>query len=314
MLTSLKFCQGAVGDNTVPGMNCFVIEKGRIYASNGIVTMSAPIDVDFDCRPNAKMMVEGISKCKDDTTVKLLQSGKVSIKSGKFKVSVPTVKEGYTVYQPAGQFYQFDGERLVSGLRTLLPFVGTDVQKLWCTGVSLRNGVLAATNNHVLCEYWFGVQLPDNIIIPGPSVKEIVRIKDIPIGLQTDGVSITIHYEGERWIRTQLVGDDFPNTDRIFPASSTPVQLPEDFYEGMAAIKPFVVKDTIWLADKCLRTSTTQGEGASYRVGMDGYACFSFKYMNELKDVTTLVDFTQHPKLVFFGDNLRGVLMGKRGG
>lgn len=313
MLTSLKFCQGAVGDDTVPGMNCFVIERGRIYASNGVVTMSAPIDVDFDCRPNAKMMVEGISKCKDETSITLLKSGKISIKSGKFKVAVPTVKEGYSVYHPAGQYYQFDGERLLSGLKTLLPFVGKDVKQLWSTGISLRDGVLAATDNHVLCEYWLGVSLPEPVIIPGKSVREIVRIKDTPIALQTDGLSITIHYEGERWIRTQVVGDKFVDTNRVFPQQSSAIQLPEDFFEGMSTIKPFIVKDTVWLADKCLKTSTTQGDGASYRVGLDGFACMGFKYLNELKDVAKLIDFTQAPKIVFFGDNLRGVLMGKRG-
>lgn len=317
MLKELKFVQGAVAKrDLMPAMTHFRIEGGFVRSYNGVLALCSPIDCNIDCIPKADKLVKAIGRCKDVMTMTLCPNGKLEISSGPFHVFIDCI-EGETHHvEPAGTRVDFDGAALLKALKVVYPFIGDDASRPWTNGVLLRGQSAFATNNVCLIEYWVGAIFPHVINIPEVAITEMLRIDEAPTFAQMDTNSVTFHYSDGRWIRTQLLETTWPELTKILDVECNATPIDPRLFEALESLDGFTDKaGRVYIRNGMLRTENDDTEsGAAYAVnGLGIEGAYQIKMLSLLAGVATHADFTRYPEpTMFFGDMLRGAIMGMR--
>jgi DNA polymerase III sliding clamp (beta) subunit (PCNA family) len=317
MLESLKFCQGSIAKKDfVPALTHFVIEHGRVRGFNGVLALSSPIPFDIACKPKADTLIKAIANCDDTVQLNITSAGRLSVKSGTFKVFVDCV-EGETPHlQPEGQIVNFDGEALLAGLKAVAPFIGNDAVRLWANGVLIDKQSLFATNNVMLVQYWLGVDFPCVVNIPRDAVKEMLRINEAPLYAQVTETSISFHYSSERWLRTQLYNSaDWPTLEKILGRDSTHQAIEDGFAQALEVIKPFVDKaGSIIFQPGSITTHIDPTEGASYEIPeLQNEGKYNIAMLELLLASAATVDWSGYPgPCMFRNERLRGAIIGMK--
>jgi len=320
LIKALKFVRGAVSRKDYqPALSHFLIKDGQVMGYDGTIALSSPIPLDIQATPKAIPFVKAIERCTDPTTaLNLTATGKISLKSGKFKATIECTEESLVLesIQPEGDYVDLSST-LVSALRTLEPFIGVDASRPWSSGILLHNFSAFATNNIILAEAWIGGSLP-NINLPGSAIKELTRIAEEPIGIQLSKTSVTFHFKGDRWLRSQLLNTEWPDIHSLLEQTfdtSTMSPLPSNFFEAVETIAYAVEDDgRIYFRDSYITTALEGGIGASVEIqGLPAFGSYHHKMLMLLKDRVQQIDFTKHPNpCPFIGDQLRGVFLGMR--
>lgn len=316
MLTALKFCAGSVSRKDILlDLKHFLIEGSRVSGFNGMLALSSPIPFDIDCKPNAEQLIKAVANCDDTIQLSITKAGRLSVKSGVFKASIECVDGVSSHVGPEGERVDFDGRILLEGLKTVLPFVGSDASRPWANGVLVRGQSLYATNNVTLVEYWLGAAFPTVVNLPRAAVREMLRINEPPEYAQVTDKSVTFHYAGHRWLRTQLFDAQWPDLSPIFNRGSTQSPLDTRIFAALEAIKHFVDKTgSVYFCSQGLRTSPVEDEGAVYEIDNfvpDGR--YNVDMLALLQASVTSVDWSAYPgPCLFLGERLRGAIIGMR--
>lgn len=321
MLKELKFVQGAVGKkDLLPAMTHFQIQNGHVRSYNGTLALSSPLPFDIDCCPKADQLVKAIGQCDDTITLSMTPGGKLRIVSGKFRAFVEnTIDSGFHPV-PEGEPLAFDGTTLLAALKVLYPFIGNDASRPWTNGVLLNHQSAFATNNTCIVEYWLGTPFPHQINIPKAAIKEMLRVDEAPTHAQLAQNSITFHYSDGRWIRSQLLGVEWPfdTIAKILNRDNTPVKVPDNLFEAINKLNKLSDgSNRIYINYGLLTThedSIDAEVGGSVEVeGLEFQGCYNIAMLSLLEGVVTHADFTLYPEpALFFGAQLRGAIVGMR--
>lgn len=315
LLKTLKFVRGAVSNKSANiEMQYFMIEGGHIRATNGVMSLGAPIDLGISCSPRADVFYKAIGQCKDVVSLKYLENtDRLSVGSGKFRAFIPCMSTKGLHPRPSGIQVQADGQALYSAFEKLEKFVCKDDLRPWTNGVLLKGQSAFATNNVCLVEFWIGVELPFVANVPLPAVKEVLSA-GAPDALLMDASSITFWYDDGRWIKTQLYADEWPNLSNILESPATPVAIPDDLFVGLKAVKEFSDKEDrrVWFRDGMICASLYDDDAATYKVeGLAQHGCYRAEMLGLLEGVATTADFSTYPEpVVFYGDRIRGAILG----
>lgn len=317
MLAELKFVQGSVAKKDfVPALTHFVIEKGTVRGYNGLMALCAPIPFDIECKPKADPLIRAIGNCDDTIALSMTTSGKLSIKSGKFRALIECIEGDTPHAMPEGEPLALAGEPFLEAMKTLLPLVGDDASRPWANGILLRGCTATATNNIILAEYWVGAAVPRPINIPRAAVREIVRIGEPPINAQLTPTSLSLHYSGGRWLRCQLFSSEWPDFDSLLNKPSAPLPIEPEIFEATAKVKHFADKmgRLYFHPDGTVSTQRDKLEGAAYEVaGIKHEGLYNIEMLDLLNGIATTMDWSTYPKpCLFFGDRLRGAIIGMR--
>jgi DNA polymerase III sliding clamp (beta) subunit (PCNA family) len=317
MLKELKFVQGAVAKKDfVPAMTHFRIEKGTVRSFNGNLGICSPIALDIECTPKAETLVRAIANCEEEVVLSLTEKGRLKVQSGRFKAFIETI-EGETPHlEPSGRMVDIDGAKLLDSFEKISTFIGNDASRPWTNGILLRGQSAFATNNVCVIEYWLAIDIPFVVNIPGTAVKEVIRVGEPPSHLQLDDNSVTFHYPGGRWIRTQLYITHWPDISKVLDKPSKPVSVDPRLYPALDNLTMFADELTrIHIQEGVLRTHLGDEQGASYEVdGLGITGLYQIKMLRLLQGVAETADFTRYPEpVLFFGKNLRGAIVGMRG-
>lgn len=315
LLKKMKFVQGSVAKkDLLPALTHFRIEKGRIQGYNGRMALSVPIDFDVDCTPKAIPLVNAISKCNETIQLGMTGAGRLSVKSGKFRSYIECI-EGPTAHVEAeGEFVNIDGNAMIEALKILQPFIADDAARPWSNGVRFAGRSAYATNNVVIAEHWLGEPFPCEVVIPRDTVKELLRIKEIPERFQVASNSMTFHYSDGKWARTSLIDHEWPKVEQLFEVQSNPVNIPDEFFEGLDALKPFIDKfNRVVFEPGLMRTHMTgTDEGSSYELAwLQNKSTFPLPMLEKLRGIAKSIDLSMYPKpCAWYGENVRGVIVG----
>lgn len=318
MLKELKFVQGAVGKkDLLPAMTHFQIQNGHVRSYNGTLAISSPLPFNIDCCPKADQLVKAIGQCEEVITLSMTPGGKLRVQSGKFRAFVEnTIDTGFHPV-PEGEPLSFDGAALFDAIKILYPFIGNDASRPWTNGILLNGQSAFATNNTCIVEFWLGNPFPRQINIPRAAIKEMLRVDEAPTHGQLAGNSITFHYDDGRWIRTQLLGTEWPfeMIAKILNRDNKPVAVPEDLWPAITKLNRLSDgSNRIYIDHGLLTTHTEEEVGGSVEVdGLEFQGCYNIAMLALLEGVVTHADFTLYPEpALFFGSRLRGAIVGMR--
>lgn len=316
MLTELKFVQGAVAKKDfVPALTHFKIENGRVQGFNGTLALSSPIPFDISCKPKAEPLVKAIANCDETVSLSLTPTGKLSIRSGKFRALIDCVDGEVPQVQPEGDHIAVDGATMLDAIKVAAPFVGDDASRPWTNGLLFKGSSVYATNNVMLIEYWTGVPFPVPVNLPRAAIKEILRLDEPPLEVQVTENSASFHFSGERWLRTQLLPSDWPDLARILDKPSSPVALDAGLLDALKIIRPFTDKfGRVLFRGGRVCTHETDAEGASYDIeGFTWDGVYQIDMLTTLCGTAKTIDWSLYPSpCLFYGDRLRGAIIGMR--
>lgn len=319
MINDLKFVRGAIAKkDIIPALTHFRINGGRIKGHNGVITISSPIDLGIDCQPKANDFIKAIELCQGTVHMSMTPAGRLTVKSGKFKSHINCVEEDFPDVEPEGEVYELAGN-LLDALKVLEPMIAEDASRPWARGILFRGPFAHATNNVVICQYWLGYDFPFDLVIPHGAVNELLRIGVEPISMQMTETSVTFHFPGERWFRTQTNSTEWPDISRVLDKENIQeLDLPPSFFDDLELLRPFVDElNRLYFVPGAIATHTDEGLGArvehdsAFLATFPDEGCYNLNLMRLLKGVATKFDFNQSPAL-FFGESLRGAIMPMR--
>lgn len=309
MLETLKFVQGAVGKERTTELTHFRIANHRITAANGVISLSAPIDLDLECWPKAEAMVNAIRACDDVAALHLTPTGQLAIKSGNFRTLVPTLPKGAWLVEPEGVSVKPAGA-LIPAFERLQEVMSTNPAHTWANGILLDKGSAFATNNVVLVEYWLGHHFPYRVNIPRAAVNEFLSIGEEPMEFLVTGNSLTFLFDGGRWLKTQLLDHKWPDRatellDTIPPTDTVP---PPTLFAELKKILRFVDgSGIVYLSNN--RIATANGETVIEVPGLRHMGAFNLVMLRKLEGLADLIGFEEAPRPVpFYGQNVRGLI------
>lgn len=317
MKEALHFVKGAIArKDFIPELTHFNISDGRIVGYNGDMALSSPIGVDIRAKPHAQTFIKAVNSASDEVALSLTKAGRLSLKSGKFRALIdclPDTADRFII--PEGQVVDL-GENFIDCIKSLSPFMGIDASRPWATGIMLRSGSALATNNICLVEYWHGNILPFSINIPKPAIAELLRIGENPVKVQLSQNSISFHFSGDRWLRTQLLAINWPDqVNGILECEGSPTDIPEGIFEALETLKPFTDDSSrVFFTGTGIATSFEPEAATTVDVeGLHPGCCFHHSMLSLLGGTATKIDFAAYPKpCKFLGDKMRGVIVGLR--
>jgi DNA polymerase III sliding clamp (beta) subunit (PCNA family) len=317
MLKELRFVQGAVSKkDLIPAMTHFRIENGFARSYNGVLALCSPVPFDINCIPKADSLVKAISNCEETITLNMTPSGRLTVRSGKYRSFVECITGETPHVEPAGQRIDFAGEELLKALKILMPFVGNDASRPFTNGVLLKGQSAFATNNVCLMEYWLGIQVPFVVNVPRAAIKEMLRVDEAPVYMQLETNSITFHYTDGRWIRSQLLSTEWPDLARILDHTCNPQPVDPSLFVALDKLGNNADSvNRVYIKDGIARTHIDGSEeGSAYDIeGPQFEGLYSIPMLNLLNGVATHADFWRYPDpTLFYGERLRGAIVGMR--
>lgn len=321
MLNDLKFVAGAVAKKDfVAALQYFKIEGGHIYAYNGSMAISTPTDLDVTVMPKAAPLIKAIEKVPEDTEIalNLTAAGRLSVKAGNFRcyVECHADEQAFPQLGPDGDYYPLAGAFLPV-LRKLTPFMGIDASRPWAMGILFDGPSAYATNNIILVQQWLGAQPLPRFCMPAEAVKQLVRIGKEPTGMHLSERAVTFHYENGAWLRTALHSTEWPDLEKVLNRDAEPKAFPDGFFEGVSRLSHFTEKSNrLYLNGGVLSTSAHEGDGAAVDLAdFGGKGIFYLSEVEKLAGVAEMIDWNMYPEFpcLFYGDMLRGALVGLRG-
>lgn len=317
---ALKFVIGAVArKDYVEGLCHVEIKDHRAIAFDGLLSMSTPIDVGLDVRPHARSMLKAVQTCKDNTAISLhvTPANKLAIRAGNFRAFVDCLPGDADMQQPVPEGTDFAvTPELLDSIKALAPLMSIDASRPWARGLLICGNSTFATNNIILAQYWHGSNFPGEVIIPADAVAELIRIGEAPLHAQITERSASFHFEGDRWLRTQLVEGQWPH-ERIaalLDQGGNPCDVPQEFFDELARLKPFVDDGMgVRLFPDRMTTTAEDDTGAKIEFDLPGAAGhFNIHQLLALEGIAKKIDFSTHPKPCYWqGGKLRGAIIGR---
>src|SRR5216683_1418653 len=230
LLAALSFCKIVTKSEGPINLQHILLKDHWAIASNGILSCGHKIIEDINCAPNADSIVNALSKCDEQISITQLDN-KLSIKSGKFKVAIPCI-------DPTLLYVSIPDPScapLTNAFKEAVEAVGVlaseTAQSIICASILISGASVIATDRHVILEYWHGNDLPIGIALPKSFAVAISKCNKNCIGFGFSNNSVTIHFDDESWLKSQIFLEPWPDIKSILDRKANYWPIPTEFYK-----------------------------------------------------------------------------------
>lgn len=263
LLDALKFINIAQDSEGSAFQTHCRIHGGTLIASNGGITAGIYIDEAMSCAPHTKTFIAALEKCNDAIAMTLLDSGRLSVKSGKFRAQVPCVPIG-DLQPPQPDAPVANLTDAVKAALAACIAVAKDGEAPPACGVLLKANTAVATDRHVVIEAWHGIDLPP-VFLPRVSAAAIANSSKPLKSFGFSDTSATFFFEDDSFIKTALFENNFPDYEKFINAETSPYPLPGGFYEAIEALKPFC-DQYVYFNDNRAMSHKEEKEATTYEI------------------------------------------------
>jgi hypothetical protein len=312
LIEALKFISLAQHKEGTPHQTHCRIDGGKIIGFDGVIAAGHLIEDDLSACPHTTRLLDALSKCGANLTITQLDSQRLSIKSERFRAFVPCLPfDQLPPIEPDAPCAVID-DRLKIGFELVSPLISETAQKAMLASAMLQANSIVGTNGHVLIEYWHGIDLPPNLLIPKAAINAIVKTPKKLARFGFSPNSATFFFEDESFIRTQLYAEQYAYYQGILEQDSNPWPLPQGFFDGLRKIQSLADDKIVRFTETgfVVRDANKVDSGSFDIEGLPPGLSFNIEYLLLLEPVFKQVDFAH--KTLFFGENARGAIMGLR--
>jgi hypothetical protein len=312
LIAALKFinvAQSKKGD--IAQQHCYV--SGHwVAASNGVLTVAHPIEEDLSACPQTAQFLEALGKCTtEELSITQLSAETIAVKSGAFKALVPCVRfEQVPITAPDANIAAID-DRIKEALKAVLPLVAETSDQAFKAAALLQANTAVGTDGEAIIEYWHGIDLPPNMLLPRIAATAIAKAAAPLVGFGYSGASATFYFANGAWIKTQLFNAPYPNYLGIFPPESDAQPVPESFFTAVKAIAKFSQDGKVYLNEGVVCSHSVETEASTYRLeALSNGMAFESKLLLKVEHAFQRAEFNKATnRAIFFGTNCRGVVM-----
>lgn len=310
LLQALDFIALAQRDKGAPYQTHVGLVNGTAVATDGVLSAGVLIEESINAVPHTHTLVAALKKCDGPLQIAQLDSGRLSVKAGKFRALVPCLPGSQLPGVEPDPYAGVLDNRIRVGLEILSPFVVENSQRVVMASVLLRAYSMVATNGHVLLEYAHGIDLPPGLIVPKLFINALTRVKKNIVGFGFSNVSFTVFFEDNSWLKTQLYKEKWPDTDAIMQRPHSPVALPENFFEALHAVVGFSADNRVRFRPGKIQSHADADTGAQYEVeGITAKVTLNAKHLALLDGLAVSMDIAGNSGASYFhGENLRGAV------
>lgn len=316
LLTALKFVQLAQQEiGTVYQTHCrftIINEQHYVVAFDGVLAAGHPVQEEMPICPHTYRLVNALERSSGAMSLTALDTKQLAIKSDKFRALVSCIGDGDLTYAwpDPPQWPLNDDFKKAADIAGIFNTEGG--QTVMAASIVTRDYSLIGTNGTVVIEAWHGVPTPPGLIIPMSFVKALMKIGKPIQRFGFCDTSLTVHFEGGAWLKTQLYQERYPNVDRVLVYTETakPIPLAKEIIEGIKAVQPFAESPEIWLGGGKVRSHKEDNAGATYDAKSAIFdISLNSKHVLALAEIITQIDFTGNDQVIpFFGEKVRGAL------
>lgn len=314
MSNDIKLLSGVVNDtNPVLSFQHIRLYKDRAQAHDGSITVDVPFECGgLDVAVQGTKFLAAVKLC-DAPVFKAMASGRVQVKQGAFKASIPTIATDiFPLLRPEGEL--IDGhDGYTEAFKIARHYTGDSARK-WLNSVSIRNGNVYATDGISLVRIAVADDGP-TVPLPVP-LKAITKIQSInrPVtAIRVTDRSITFKLGDDVWVRVTLFNDPAPEMERLIKPCDIPV--PEGLRDALEQLKPwFVGKIPEVKLDNTGVHIRSEGSDASVALsGLPDCTCRADKLLTILQ-TAKYMDLGAYPDPMVFndGESVYGALAGTR--
>lgn len=314
LINALKFIaptQKKAG--TVQQQHCIILNHW-VIATNGILTAACPVQDDLKACPHSTLLFDALKECGEELVISQLSNVTLSVKSGEFKALIPcaTMEELYSAALAPDAVCATIDNRIKQAFEAVGGLATDGATAAHYAAILLQGGSAAATNGAGLIEYWHGIDLPPGLLIPKASAVAIIKTDKVLTGFGFSASSATFHFEDGSFYKTQLFNDRFPAYQNLFPLSVDPWPLPPEFWKAVEAIALFSQEGKLYFEDGFIRSHEQEAQASTYKIdGLPDEMGFNAKHLMRVKHAMQTAAFDNvKSEVVFFGENMRGLLKG----
>lgn len=295
------------------------IRNGFATALNDVFTIGAPVEVELDLCLHGEKLKAALEHCGPNFQLTQLDDVSVSVKSEKFRATIPAFSADTLPPGEPDDAIASINDNIKSAFTLCNPLISGKGTRLLDDCMLLRAYTAVATNGHMAFEYFHGIDLPPNLLIPKLTVTVISKMKKPLTHFgYAPNKSVTFWFEDGSFIKTKLCDGEYPDVDKLYQQfNGHPFYpLPENFFEGLDAIDKFSENDSVYFQQGYVSTHRSLQIGANYRVdGLPPGFCFNAGFWKRVKEICGQVCFLPDIKapVCFHGTNVRGLIMGKHG-
>ena len=311
MADDLKLLRGAIrARHEIQALRHIRLYEGRAQASDASIAIDVPFECGgLDVTVPASEFVSALEIC-DEPTFKMMPSGRLQVKQGGFKASLPLFDNlAYPKSAPDGEMFE-PGDGLVNALATARPFTGD--LKPWTKGITVRDGAIYATNGMALIRIQTAIDPSVKINIPEAAVSELARI-NLPItAMRVSETSCTFKLGTKVWLRSQLLNDDAPDMTKLITSTETPV--PEGLREAVDKLAPFFEGPTSTIKFDENGVHAVGATEAVIAIPNLPEGLYNAELMRMVLMHAKHIDLTQYPSSVSYndGEDVSGAIVGIR--
>lgn len=315
LLAALKFVAVSQKKAGPVGMQFCCFAHNWVASSDGVLTIGVQIEEDLLGCPHTLQFIDALSKISDDVAITQLGSNTLSVMSGGFRALVPCVDMEEVLIPPPDPQIASADDRIKAALDAVMGLATEGSPNATFASVLLQANTAVATNGHAMLEYWHGVDLPPNMMIPKASAVAIAKCTKTMTGFGYSQSSATFWFEDGSFIKTQLFGERYPNYAPVLDASGLNMwDVPDDFFKAVRAVESFAEEGTVYFGDGMVMASSDVDEASFYRIeGLPKEMAFNAKYLLLVEAAFKKAAFSNEnsqPKVHFYSDSMRGAIMG----
>lgn len=314
LIAALKFIAPTQKKNGTIEQQFCIIFNHWLIASNGILTAACPVQDDLNACPHSLLLLEALKECGEELVITQLDKFNLSVRSGEFKAIIACVSfdEIYNNDLAPDAICANIDNKIKDALNAVLVVADDVSSNVAFSSVLLQSGSAVATNGVSLLEYWHGIDLPPNMLIPKASAKAIAKQSKNLVGFGYSGSSATFHFEDGSFYKTQLFNERYPAYENLFPVSVDPWPLPLEFWQAVETIAVFSKEGKLFFEDGLICSHEQESQASTYRLdGLPDEMGFNAKNLMRVKHaMQTAAFYADRGEVIFFGENIRGILKG----
>jgi hypothetical protein len=316
LVAALQFVSVAGTKDDVPYKEYVVLNNKFAVACDGQITAGHPITEELECCPQLRQLTMALSSCGTSLSITELTNGQLSIAGDKLTAKIPCIAfdalPDQVLTLPDPICASID-DRLKAAFAVCGVMVSEAGGRAVECGLLLQANECTGTDGKILIQYWHGIDLPPGLFVPKIFAAAVCKVKSPLVGFGfSTGRSVTFHFEGGAWIKTQLYEDKYPNVGPIINADRRceATLVPPDLFKAIATVGEF----NNGVAS--IEAGKVKSENAEYEVeGLDASCSFLSEQTKIIAPFVKTIDMSSfEDRAFFFGENMRGVIMGiKRG-
>lgn len=316
LLDAVSFVSSILKDKGAAFETHVSIKENWAVGFNGVLSAGHKIEEQLEAYPQNQLLLNALSKCSETLSITLLETNRLSIKSGSFKALVPCV-EGDLMHEiiPDPPIAIVD-DRFKKALETVGVLAAENAQSVVTASILMNGFSLIATDRKFIMEAWHGIDLPQGITLPKAFVGPLTKTKKPLAQFGFSDSSVTFYFDDGNWLKTQTYADVYPDLNGLLSKQSNMWNVPDKFFEAVKAIEPFAEDGNIYFDNGFLRSHPSDAIGASFEIsGTPNGVVYPARYLNMLNGLATKIDFvTPHNNgycLMFQGESTRGLIAGR---